>query len=369
MKKTIVSLILIIVSMLMLSIKGFTTDRITFPGESVYAATDKQNAIYEIIQSSEECMKILNYDGVSIVKESIMPFYTANLLDYVETGVFEIKQRSAEFSYDISDLDNIKRTTGNVYFAKTVNTEGLYAETIRIYVNISEKHVRISGGNSLVSISYADHARRIQRLTGNGYFVSPADVRYVYIEWLGSVFYINDGETEALVLVSAVTNIFGEERHVDSEIIYIGEKFKKVADEQAIKVKEHLAYAEEQKALYPGGATIPGPGTELVRNAIFVNENDVDNILNINEYLAQGSKNDTSTDLTTGDSWEDNTSDSYVSDSMDTSAEINVVDSSLVSDENPNKSGGFPKGIIIGAIIGIAISSTAFVIILKRKKT
>jgi len=126
-KKILALLLTIIGGGIMFSADAFASDSDRVPGESVYASRSECNRIYEIVQKSDDFMKILDYDGTHILSETIMPIYVADFLDYAETGVFKI--RPDEVFPGI-----------NVYYAKTVTAEGLFAGNMKFYIEDGIAH-------------------------------------------------------------------------------------------------------------------------------------------------------------------------------------------------------------------------------------
>ena len=210
-------------------------------------------------------------------------------MEYAETGVFTIKR---EIVGNTSD-------NGNAYIVKTVTADGLFAGNMRFYIENGVAHTQgftpssllehyfdpdygFGDNEFLVSRSYADHARRIQNLMNRDTFVSVADVRYVTVEMLGEVFYINDGKTEALVAILADANVFSEG---SGEIIYFGDELKKIADEKLAEYKEFMTLLEEWNATNPAIGSSPPFDNPMKFWLHTVRNTRTDDISNIREYL------------------------------------------------------------------------------------
>ena len=293
MKKFRILLALILGGLIIFSVPAFAMNRENIPGDSVYASASEQNGLYEIIKKSKNFMAQLNRNKITLLKESITPIYVANLIEYAETGVLEIRPRMlGRMEYDP------KSNNGRLYMAKTVTAEGLFAGNMRFYIKDGVAYTNgftptpvlehyfypeygYGSNEFLVSRSYADHAKRIQNLTGRESFVPAADVRYVIIDHFGEVFYINDGKEISLVVISADYDVFND---INGEIVYIGEKLKKIANKKLIEYKEYLTYVEDWKATNPGELLPPGGGNTIATMFSVSNLN-VDNIVNISEYL------------------------------------------------------------------------------------
>jgi hypothetical protein len=247
MKKLSLILTLIFGGLLMFSTGAYAENLSEIPGASVYSAKSEQEAIYEAIQKSDSFMKQLEHNGIRVVKESITPVYKADFLEYAKTSNFEIK-------------------LSNEFYVKAVTSEGLFAgnflfsvengvaETLMFTPSIHLEQYFFSeygfeGNEFLVSRNYADHAKRIQELTKRDSFVPVSEIRYVNINSLGEVFYINDGKTESLVFINADSRIFHENI---GEIVYINDELKKMAVERLAEHQASLAEIEEWKKANPG---------------------------------------------------------------------------------------------------------------------
>jgi hypothetical protein len=254
------------------------------PGVSVYGSKAEQDAVYEVVQNSKLWLFLEKY-GLTLLKESIMPVYSASLLEYAETGVFTIKP-------------DIVRGSGIVYIAKTVIADGSFAGDLWFYIldgvayrngfeptpvleQFFDSEYGFGGNEFLVSHSYADHAKRIKNAANRESFVPVGEVRYVGVDGLGQVFYINDGKTEALVNMEAADDIFAKRNR---EIVYIGEELKKIAEG---RLSEHKAILAEQKAWE---AANPGKIWDVVGDGGMVSmslvRENVDDIANIADYLS-----------------------------------------------------------------------------------
>jgi hypothetical protein len=279
MNNRIISIVLAIIGAAMtVSINVVASNGDAPPGVSVYGTKAEQDAVYEAIQESEN-LSFLGSKGVTILGESIMPMYSASLYEYAETGVFTVRPSTG----GIKD-ESIRR-----YMAKTVTAEGVFAGNMGILVR--DGTARMNGffptsavegferNSKGLSHSYADHARRVQSAIGRESFVPVGEVRYLAVDGLGTVFYVNDGKTEVLVNISAAGDVFSENR----EIIYVGEELKKIADHRLAARKAILAYLEAMETDDSDSAK-GRTGYEVTPGA-FAARDRVDNIINIVEYL------------------------------------------------------------------------------------
>jgi hypothetical protein len=280
-EKVFASMILIIMGgAMMVSFNAFAAEASEVPSVSVYGTKAEQDAVMEAIQKTEQSMYTINKYSITLIKESIMPVYKADLLEYAETGVFTIRP-------DLGGKDNNVQS----YMAKTVTADGVFAGHMVIDVQDGFAYLQFRPTSAVkgfernregLSYSYADHARRVQKAVGRDAFVPVGEVRYVAVGDLGFVFYVNDGKTEALVKILASRDVFADQ---DREIVYIGDEvLKKFADERLAMHKEHLAEVAEWEAANPGKVWgFAGYNTDVSSSGL--PRDSVDNIINIAEYL------------------------------------------------------------------------------------
>lgn len=252
------------------------------PDESVYCTEEEQEAIWNLMQTTDWGQDTLEKEGVRVLKESISRIYTADLCVYAETGVLEMEHRKAS---------NFKtqRDDGKRYMAKLVYEDGTFATNLRLVVWGNYEmitHVGLSWDTEHnlnvdnFSSSYVDHARRIQRIMRTEEIIPESNVRLLSIEKLGLVFYVTDGEKEMLIPVGMPGN-HGEEPSVESYGLGDG-SFRNVAKEYKKEYDELMAYIEEWKKQHPGQEPYIG-GIEGIDT--YIEPDEIDNIININEYL------------------------------------------------------------------------------------
>ncbi|MCL1806875.1 MAG: hypothetical protein FWG31_04150 [Oscillospiraceae bacterium] len=285
--KKVFSLLLILGCMITVPFDAAAISREDVPGESVYGYASEQDEVYEMIYKSEEFVSSLKFHGVSIVKESIMPTYTADLLQYAETGVFEIVP-------DVSKKVVDGKTIGDKqwYYVKTASKFGftgiytMYVENGAAYRSVFQPTALLEPRNTnVMSFYYADHARRVEKIVGRK--VSEADVRFVGISRLGLFFYVNDGEIEVLVPILADDNVFSR----DKEMIAVGDELKKVADQKLFEYKEWLEAVEKEQreweAANPGKERTGAAGNDGTLISHYgINPDDIDDIYTLPEPLA-----------------------------------------------------------------------------------
>jgi hypothetical protein len=312
MKKCLKTLSLIIGCSILFSVSAFAAAGDY--GEAVYASRSDQDALIEIIEKSEDLMKQLNYDGVSILKESITPVFVADFLEYAETGVFRIWPDS------LPHVENDPASfNGSVYMSKAVTADGLFAGYMMFHIDDGvasslmftptpvlehyfDARYGFGGNANLVSRSYADHAGRIQALMESDSLIPASQVRYVGIQNLGEAFYINDGNIEALVVISASGNVF------TSEIMYFGDDLKKKADECLVEFNEQEKAVQEWMEANPGEFPL-GSLDGMSSPYYSVDKANVDDIIDIAAYL--GDAIDISPDSTSLIPSEDNSEDGF----------------------------------------------------------
>lgn len=267
--KKFIYFILIIGGVIMFSACSPVNNGVNIPGESVYATKTEQEYIYEIMLKSDKFINILEYDGVRVVKDSITPVYIADILEYAKTGDFVIQPMVVD-SLGRS-IDAPEDSPSNYYIVKTITNNGSYAGDVYFYVvdgiatwsNFSgskdyynSEHFKKNNPNyehtgnyEYISRNYKDHASRIQKLLGKDSSISPSNVRYVSVNQLGGAFYIHDGNTKALIMLSHAIGIPGDNF---KEIIYVGDELKKIADDRLAAYNKQVEEMEEWMAKNPG---------------------------------------------------------------------------------------------------------------------
>ena len=169
--KKITLLILSVITLLLLTTNVvFATEN---SGNSVYASKSIQEKVYQMINDeSFDYYVILKSDNVEILKESITPVYTMDLLKYAQTGELDI----IPAVNGISPSEQEKKL-GNVYIAKTVTDSGEFAGNVEFYIEDGvaygllfspsvalEQYFTKETSSYMASCSYADHAKRIQNI-------------------------------------------------------------------------------------------------------------------------------------------------------------------------------------------------------------
>ena len=290
MKKAVLTIILVL-SMLSLVILPCAATKPEEEKQGFYASSAEQDAIYELLQQdSFDFKKSLELRSLTVVKESIAPVYTVDLLDYAETGVFKIVPTNGEYR-PASTPSNSK-----FYVAKLVTASGEYGG--KIIFSIEDDGVaRFSdfspatasaGKGYQASCSYADHALRIKYILDTKDFVSQYDVKYVNLGYMGDFFYIETDGKEYLIPIGKAMPDDGT--FVSAETInriLSFEELKSIADEYWQAEEERRIFVETWKKEHPG-EEMPAFTGGYNPPSIASTCSRVDNILNISEYLSKG---------------------------------------------------------------------------------
>ena len=230
----------------------------------VYVSNQDREAIYQATQDeSYNGYKQLQYDNLTILKDSISQVYTVDLLTMCSNTEF-----GGSIIFYIEDGVAYRKTifpSGNIerYFPDDINTE--------------------ANKRYLASCSYADHALRIQNLLGLSEFVPASDVRFVYINYLGCFFYINTTEHEVMVPVGYLSR--------DNNTLPYQQDIVLTEDELLDKAEAYKAVVYQKKEEYlKWVADHPGEEYNLMGGSSGINEiisacSSVENVLNISDYL------------------------------------------------------------------------------------
>lgn len=256
----------------------------------VYASGNRLNQVYEALQKdSFVYKKVLESYSVTVIKESITPVYTIDLLDYAETRKLDI--RPMMHTGEPAD-DGI----GDVYIAKTITSDRKYGGNIMFSVKdgIAEGMIYSPSaysatqtspvGSYAASSSYADHAVRIKTALNASDIIPVEDVRYVFINGMGGFFYIKNNEYDILF---AVGNINADASDSStSQLDYSIDphtELLNIADAYSEEYNKFLAEKTEWEAAHPGklwNATGFNGVSPIVSDC-----SQVDNIIDIAEYL------------------------------------------------------------------------------------
>jgi hypothetical protein len=289
--KNLLKALVILMGATMLLPATFAMSRDDIPGVSVYGSAEEREELYEIIRRSENLMRSFNSKSISIAEDAIMPVYRACFLEYAETGVLRIVSPVRIWGQEVIDAPEGER--GNIYYAKTVTANGLFAGNMRVVVGdgiarqngfapsvhmFGPDDVIHLGQYSITSKSYADHAERIRQLLGRDTFVPTDQVRYVWVDHLGEVFYINDGEREALVVIIGSEDVFYGEA---GEVVFIGDELQATA--KIVEQKFYERMREIAALVAEHGPDINGGSLEAPSRT--PNPASIDHIIDIAAFL------------------------------------------------------------------------------------
>ncbi len=256
-KRLLIGLMVIVLAGILCSCELAESD------EMVYASNGQREKIYNLAQNDPELSEILNFCEVSIVKQTIAPLYTVDILEYARTGDFELVR-----TY-VYNEGGERAEYQDVYIAKTMTKTGEFGGNIRIYVvngrvdwvryepslaveNYPSDAMRLQEGlkkerYEFASCSYADHAARIQNILGKEDFVSPLDVKLVVIEGGARFFYV---ESERVLIPVGALSEEAEENVQDSIVTL--EELKEKSDEVLESYNKALAEKAEWEEAHPG---------------------------------------------------------------------------------------------------------------------
>lgn len=149
---------------------------------------EEREAVYALIAEDDEMDRYLAYDGVTVVKESILPIYVLDLAHFAETGEFLAEPF-------------VRGDQEKMYIAKTVTADGSYGGNLRFYVEDGKAYYSglspsaatiaeggVAGAYTLGSCAYLDHAEDIREQLGADGIIPESEVRYVMTD-LGNGYY------------------------------------------------------------------------------------------------------------------------------------------------------------------------------------
>ncbi len=279
--KQIISFTIILILCLTLSTNIYALEE----RETVYASAEKQNEIYSMLNDeSFDEYKYLKHHNLTILKESITKVYYVSMLDYARSGILEVVPMTCEGSTD-------------VYDAKTINANGEYAGTIRFYIKdgiayrmlfepsyfaFPELFEGLYDPCCSASCSYADHAQRIQKILNRSSFVPIDKVKYVLFEGWGTAFYIQD---DSGVNIIPVGSMHKSEGNYITDSVFSKNDLKKAADRSLERHNEFIKEKEAWEKEHPGQPYTATGGGAASPISSTITSSQVDNILNISEYL------------------------------------------------------------------------------------
>jgi len=249
-KKKIFNGLFIALCVAMLSVQAFAVEEAST--NSIYAADAKQ------IAASVEST-ILNDFGIAIDSDTVMPVYAASLYDFAKTGILSIKPSNFE--------------GGQIYVSDTLNNHGNFAGTVVFTIDgeAPAVHMYAPETNKSYSVDFRLNSNRINTLMEKqNVATEDTESKFVFVDGLGYVYYINNGNEEVLVaagLKGTNGNIFNEE---NGGIVVVDDDFKAKAAAELAEYEERLEYLA---SLAPGENPITGGSTPafVVDNTPYLN--------------------------------------------------------------------------------------------------
>ncbi len=266
----------------------------------VYASSEKQEQLYKLLQEGD-CAQFLSRHcpDLIILKESITPVYTIDLLEYAETEKLNMRPMWWSKSNDEIGIDIGK---GNAYIAKAVTSENQFAGNIRFFIKDGVAYIRqvtlsehtwgnyAEDGETLpyaASCSYADHASRIAEILKEDGPIFARDIKYVEAYHnQGDFFYVKNDKHDILISVGTIYPATAEKDQVHTDYTLdphtpLLEIAKRCLRAQEVFLAEKAAWEAE----HPGEVwnQIGSGGVE----AIVSECSRVDNILDIAAFLRE----------------------------------------------------------------------------------
>ena len=249
-------------------------------GTMVYASPAEQDAIYDLIIKNgiEENSKELKNRGLTILKESITPVYSVDMIEYAKTG-------NLKMSRDYRTYEGCQWKT---YIAKTITSDGQFGGNVTLRVS-GNKILRTHLSNSShlfyenanltsfpASCSYADHAERIRICLGKSEIIPVENVRYLDNDSTG-MFYVKDGDKEYFIPVGYEKS--NSHERIDA-VLSISDMEALAQEYLRIENENQKSYEEFQKT-HPGQSAMGRLFPPVVAGLC----SRIDNIINIYEYL------------------------------------------------------------------------------------
>lgn len=257
----------------------------------VYASGEQLDQIYELLQKdSYNRKKLLEVNSLTIVKESITPVYTVDLVKYAETGKMSVVPM---WRGNIGCVPS--EGSGNVYVAKTITSDKQYGGNIMFYIengvayNLEYSPSKYSpmwdeGGSYPASSSYADHATRISSALKEPEFVSVYDVKYVYIsEELGGFFHISNNDHDIFFSIGYVSVETSNKSTNNVDYSIEPNELLNYAKDYSAKWGAYLKEKAEWAAAHPG--EIWDRTGDVEASPIITECSHIDNVLDIASYL------------------------------------------------------------------------------------
>lgn len=199
---------------------------------SVYAAS--KDSIPVLSKNNKEL------GSYYVDKSTAMPVYRADIFEYAKTGHLDIKPFW------------IKEGKAQKYISDAVNENGDFVGVAEFTIDGSDPGIHAFSPNTdkARSVAFAPNSRRISGIMSKrGVNSDCKEVKLVYLEEIGYVYYINNGSAEYFAAAN-VGAVDGEIFNVENGgLVEINSQFKALADK---KLAEYEEYMKALENLAPG---------------------------------------------------------------------------------------------------------------------
>ena len=167
-----------------MSVTAFGAEQLEENLLSIYATESETAAVVAEMEQTAAATSLQEF-GIAVDQATIMPVYYASLLDFAETG---------EFTYEPYLFEGEQ-----FYVSEAVDASGNFAGVIAYNVNNVHMYMPTTDINS--SVDFTTNLAHINSLTENSAVPVITDAKFMFVDGLGYVYYLENG-TDA-VLVSA----------------------------------------------------------------------------------------------------------------------------------------------------------------------
>lgn len=341
-------------------------ESVSLPGESVYAAQEKQEELSKLLETDADVLNSLEINNNLIIKESITPVYYIDPIEYLEKGELIL--------HPVSYRDNSDHGYEIIYENQDVETDLYVAKSITYGMARGKNYIfRIDSNGKVFEFgsfgegdsskaSFADHKKRIEELLKplGVESVEPDNVRYVKIAGIqkgefdfdyGSAFFFDNGEIKALIDVNGYTLLFNEKEYLlESEL---KDAFSLLKEKRVLET-EYLEKYKFNKDIFWSEYHDFSRYGEYYYNS----QEKIMHVTHISEYLEDGSYigEMPSEDRLVGKMKADMTDDTDV-----------TVDSALQDDNNTPSESNYSTLYIAVVVIACAVVATVALITKKKQ--
>lgn len=206
-----------------LSVQAFAEDILTY--KSIYA--ENGGELTKDIDPAA-CEKFAR-GKVSIDADSVTPLYTADFMEYARTGEFTVELKGQK--------DNEK-----CYIANGKDTDGNIKGAFEFYVGAEYSGIT---GYENGHIDFQSDVKRIKEaMTSKGISTDCKEIKLVFVEKVGYVYYIDNGESKYL----ASTGVGEKDEKIfsgkNADVIEISAELKEFADKELNRIEQEKIYQE-----------------------------------------------------------------------------------------------------------------------------